>query len=205
VKLRLVVMAKLPRAGLTKTRLIPALGADGAARLAERLLREAAREACAAAIGEVELCLAPHADDPLARELAATHGLTLAAQVAGDLGARLLDALSRGLQQADTVLLMGTDAPALNAELLREAAAALAGHDAVLVPAADGGYALIGLKQPLRTCFEQMPWSTAEVLATTGARLSAAGLSWTTTRSVHDIDTPQDLCHVPASWLEPPR
>ena len=205
MKLRIVVLAKLPRPGLAKTRLIPALGADGAARLAERLLREAVRAACAAAIGEVELCLAPGSDDPLAHELAAAHGVRLAAQIEGDLGARMLDALDRGLRQADGVLLMGTDAPALDTGLLREAAAALAGHDAVLVPAADGGYALIGLKQPLATCFEQMPWSTGEVLAATCARLSAAGLSWISTRTVHDIDTAQDLCHVPPSWIDPPR
>ena len=202
---RIVVLAKLPRPGLAKTRLIPALGAEGAARLAERLLREAVGAACAARAGAVELCLAPTIDDPLAEELAAHWGIELADQADGDLGARMADALLRGLASAQAVLLMGTDAPALDAAAIAAAAQALRAHDAALVPAADGGYALLGLKQPLPSLFTHMPWSTEQVAAITRQRLVAAELSLWTGPAVHDIDTPEDLCHVPARWIDPGR
>ena len=100
------------------------------------------------------------------------------------------------------MMLMGTDAPALGASLLREAASALALHDAVLVPAADGGYALLGLKQPLASVFEDMPWSTSTVCELTLQRLSAAGLRVALCSTVHDIDVEDDLCHVPPGWID---
>jgi uncharacterized protein len=204
---RVVVLAKLPQPGLAKTRLMPALGAAGAARLAERLLRHAVAEACRAGIGPVELCLAPKADDPLALALQEQHGLMLATQADGDLGARLDAAARRALAADGAVLLMGTDAPALDAARLRQAAAALGRCDAVLVPAADGGYALLGLKPGERLLpkhfFAQMPWSTAAVAALTRERLQAAGLSLAELPAVHDIDTPDDLCHLPAGWPDP--
>lgn len=195
-----VVMAKAPHAGWVKTRLVPALGAEGAARLAARMLRHTLDEAAVAAVGEVELCGASDGGDALLRDAAARVGAKLADQGDGDLGARLARAAQRALLDARAVLILGTDAPALNAATIREAARALADHDAVLVPALDGGYALIGLTRFDPRLFSGIAWSTDRVLAQTRAALSAAGFRTLELESVHDIDEAADLVHVPKDW-----
>lgn len=197
-----VVLAKAPVAGLAKTRLAPALGAPGAAALAERLLHHAVAQALQSGVGNVELCVAPSLQHPAVARWHGTPRLRLALQCEGDLGARMQHALLRGLQQAHAVLLIGTDAPALDACLLRAAAHALATHDAAMVAAADGGYALLGLKAHQADLFSHMPWSTNEVAALTRERLQAAGRSLAVVATVHDIDTPEDLCHLPPGWLD---
>jgi len=198
---QLIVMAKAPVAGYAKTRLIPALGADGAARLARRLLDEAMAQACAAGLGEVELCCAPDTHHPAFQAQQQRGGVRLTAQGDGDLGARMHRAVVRGLAQAAQVLLIGTDAPALDAAYLQAANAALAGSDAVLGPAADGGYVLIGLRRPAPSLFEAMAWSTERVLAVTRERLAECGLGWVELPTLFDIDEASDLTQLPSGWL----
>lgn len=194
-------MAKAPVAGYAKTRLIPALGADGAAQVAQRLLRHAIAQAVAADIGPVELCCAPDARHAEFVELAGDARVTLSEQGDGDLGARMARALQRALAANECALLIGTDAPGLDARYLREAFNRLANHDAVLVPAFDGGYALIGLRRFEPTLFEAMPWSTSQVLAITRERLQAAGIHHAELAPLHDIDEPADLVHLHgAAW-----
>ncbi len=196
---QLIVMAKAPVPGFAKTRLIPALGADGAARLAQHLLEHTMREARAARLGEITLACAP---DTTHAAFTAQHGVTLAAQGEGDLGARMQRAFEHAFAQgAERVLIIGTDAPALDAGMLRRAADTLADSDAVFVPAADGGYALIGLRRVLPALFEAMPWSTSAVMVTTRERLSHAAIRHTELPVVHDIDEPADLTQLPAGWL----
>ncbi len=198
-----VVFAKAPTPGLAKTRLVPALGAAGAALLAQHLLKQATAAATAARLGPVELCTTPSTEHPTFQHLAQWYGLGLADQGEGDLGARMHRALQRQLQQHAHVLLMGTDAPALNANVLREAAALLNTHDAVFVPALDGGYALVGLCRPQPQLFTDMVWSTSSVMAQTRQRARDAGLQWAETAPVADIDVPADLQHLPPGWLPP--
>lgn len=196
-----IVMAKAPVAGLAKTRLIPALGAEGAAALAARMLAHAVGQALAAGLGPVMLCGAPDVSHPAFAALAPDPRVTLHAQGEGDLGARMQRAFERALAAHARAVLIGTDAPALDAAVLRAAAAALATHDAVLAPAHDGGYALIGLQRPEPRLFEAMPWSTAQVMATTRERLRERGLRWHELPALHDIDEPADLVHLgPRGW-----
>jgi uncharacterized protein len=201
----LIVMAKAPVAGLAKTRLIPALGAAGAVALAERLLRHAVGEAGAAArsghIGSVDLCCTPDTSHPAFALAAACPGVSLSLQGAGDLGQRMQAAFSRWLPAAQGALMMGTDIPGLVCGVLQQAALALQTADAVIVPALDGGYALIGLRHPAPTLFADMPWSTPAVLAITRRRLAAAGLRHAELQPLADIDEPADLPHLPAGWL----
>lgn len=192
----IVVLAKAPRPGLAKTRLIPALGADGAARLAGWLLERTMHAALASGVGPVELCAAPDTTHPAVAAWGAQPGVRLAAQGEGDLGARMARAFERVLVDAGAALLIGTDAPRLDAAVLRRAAQALAGHDAVFVPAHDGGYALVGLRRPAPMLFEAMPWSTDQVMARTRERLRALGLAHVELDAVHDIDAPADLVHL---------
>lgn len=198
-----IVFAKAPIPGLAKTRLVPALGADGAAALAERMLHHALTQAAAAAIGAVELCAAPDAAHPALQAAAAAHGAALTEQGSGDLGQRMHRAFARVLSRHGAVLLIGTDAPALDAGMLRQAAQALADHDAVFVPALDGGYALVGLRRADERCFAGMTWSHARVMADTRERLRAAGLRWAELPPVADIDEPADLHHLPPGWGGP--
>ena len=121
---RVIVMAKAPLAGFAKTRLIAALGAEGAARLAARLLENAIDQALGAGLGEVELCCAPDATHAAFAALARRAGVQITVQGDGDLGARMDQAIRRGLAQARQVILIGTDAPALDAAYLRAARAA---------------------------------------------------------------------------------
>lgn len=198
---RIIVIAKAPRPGFAKTRLIPALGADGSARLARRMLDHALGTALAAAIGPVELCAAPDPGDPCWHDVAVPGDVTWSAQGAGDLGARMARAAQSACARGERVLLIGTDCPALTTTDLRDAAHALNQHHASLLPTFDGGYALLGLRQLHASLFENMPWSTASVAAETLRRAAQAGWTVKLLPPQHDIDEPADLRWLPAAWL----
>ncbi len=197
----LIVMAKAPVAGLAKTRLAAVLGAERAAAVAERLLSHAVAQAVAAGMGPVDLCCAPDRAHPAFARHAGTAGLTLSDQGEGDLGDRMARAFERALQGSRCAVMMGSDAPALDAAMLVRAAAALADADAVFIPALDGGYALIGLRRPAPSLFDDMRWSTPTVMAQTRERLAAAGLTYVELPAVADIDEAADLVHLPTGWL----
>lgn len=198
----IIVFAKAPVPGLAKTRLAPALGELGAAALAERMLHHALAQATAADVGPVELCAAPDATHPAMQAAAAEHGSRLTEQGTGDLGLRMHRALTRSLLRHGRALLIGTDAPALDASVLRQAASALQDHDAVFVPALDGGYALVGQRRADPRWFSDMRWSHDRVMDETRERLRAAGVRWAELPPVADIDEPVDLVHVPPGWLD---
>jgi hypothetical protein len=202
VSTAIIVFAKAPVPGLAKTRLAPALGAAGAAALAERMLRHALAQATAADIGPVELCAAPDATHPALQAAAAEHGAGLTEQGTGDLGLRMHRALARSLIRHGRALLIGTDAPSLNANLLRQASSAPQDHDAVFVPALDGGYALVGQRRADPRWFFDMRWSHDRVMEDTRERLRAAGVRWEELPPVADIDEPVDLVHLPPGWLD---
>ena len=198
-----VVFAKAPVAGLAKTRLIPALGPQGAANLARRMLSHAVQQAVAARLGSVELCVTPDTLHPEFEQLAQRHGLALTHQGPGDLGARMHNAFNRVLQDHPAALLLGTDAPAVDATVLAAAARALKRADAVFVPAHDGGYALVGLRKACPDLFQDIAWSTPDVMAQTRRKALAAHIRWHELAVVHDIDEPVDLVHVPKGWVLP--
>lgn len=195
-----IVMAKAPVAGFAKTRLIPALGAQGAAALAECLLERAIGHALDAGLGPIDLCCAPDMDHPALARHATWPGVTLSTQGEGDLGARMARAFDRWLARTGRALMIGTDAPALDAAMLGCAAEALDAADAVFIPALDGGYALIGLRRSSPALFSGMAWSTARVMADSRERLAAAGLRHVELPPVADIDEPADLVHLPPEW-----
>ena len=186
----IAILAKAPVAGLAKTRLIPALGAHGAAYAAERMLEHAVATARAAGLGPVTLWGTPDIRHRAFRDLVSTAQITLRAQPNGDLGARMLAAFAASNLPT---LVIGTDCPALTPQHLRQAARALReGTDAVVIPAEDGGYVLIGLRQPQSTLFADMPWGTAAVMSHTQTRIAEAGLSSLILDPLWDVDTPAD-------------
>ncbi len=194
---RIIIFAKAPQPGFAKTRLIPALGADGAAELAQQMLLNTLHEALAADIGTVELCSTPKIDNIAWQGITLPVGIEITDQGEGDLGARLARASERVIENAELVLLIGTDCVEMFATLLREAAQSLHEHDAVIHCTADGGYALLGLKRYSAVLFSDMPWSTDAVASTTIARIQQLGWSLHVGQLLHDVDAPQDLKYLP--------
>jgi uncharacterized protein len=196
----IAVLAKAPVAGLAKTRLIPALGAEGAAALQRRLIERAIETACEAALGPVAVWTAPNADHPEFQSARARYRVSLSVQADGDLGARMLAAIAAANAPA---LVIGTDCPALTADHLRTAAGVLrGGTDAVIIPVEDGGYALIGMRAAEPALFSGMPWGTPEVMDETRRRLRGLRLSWQEPFTLWDVDLPEDLDRLRTLGLE---
>lgn len=197
---RILIFAKAPRPGRVKTRLIPALGAQGAARLAARLLHHALEQARTAGVGPVELCMSPEPDSPEWASTPLPPDIATSDQGEGDLGRRMARAALRCIDGNEAALLIGTDCPGLDAERLRQAAARLQDHDAVLHPAEDGGYPLLGLNAFAPELFADMPWSTPAVARLTLERMAARGWRVWNGETLRDFDEPADLAYLP-KWL----
>ena len=201
-----MIFAKAPVPGAVKTRLIPALGPAGAAQLAARMLRHTLQIGADAGLGPVQLHGAPDVQHPVLQSAAAGVGAACLAQAPGDLGKRMRSALAAALRLTPRTLLLGTDCPALDVGVLREADAALvAGADCVLVPTVDGGFALIGFRREalaaMNELFGAIAWGSSNVMSSTRDQLLRAGLRWTELATLVDIDEPADLEHVPKQWL----
>jgi hypothetical protein len=191
------VFARAPVPGFAKTRLIPVLGADGAAALQARLTAHAVATACAAAVGPVTLWATPDASHLSFRALSAQYAIALAPQPHGDIGARMLAAV---VAAGGPVLVIGSDCPALTPDHLRTATVLLReGIDAVLLPADDGGYVLIGLRRPQPALFTHIAWSTEIVAAETRQRMARLGLSWREPARLWDLDRPKELARLQAA------
>ena len=190
----LLLFARYPVAGQAKTRLIPALGPEGAARLHRRLAEHAAGVARAAGAGgaaRVTVCFTGAARRDFCSWLG--HDLAYSAQPPGDLGDRLRQAAAAAFGGgARRVVVCGSDIPGLSAALLRQAFAALAGHDVVLGPAVDGGYYLIGMNRARPDLFAGIDWGTARVCAQTRAAIERQGLSVAELPLLSDVDRPED-------------
>jgi rSAM/selenodomain-associated transferase 1 len=196
---RILLFAKAPVPGRAKTRLIPALGALGAARLHEQLLRDTVARLAVGLDGSMdtrlELWCAPDTAHPLFQELAATYGLELHRQSDGDLGDRLLAGCTDALRRADGAVLIGSDCPDLGPAQLAQAVLALQtpGVDAVLGPALDGGYVLLGLRRAAPGLFTEMPWGQDRVAELTRERMRLLGWCWRELPALRDVDRPEDL------------
>jgi len=192
-QVQVAVLAKAPIAGLAKSRLIPALGPHGAARLQRTFTRNAIEVAQTAGLGPVTLWCAPDAQHRFFRALVRATGVACRVQPDGDLGQRMHTAFGFHCAQGP-LLLTGTDCPPLSPAHLRRAARALLdGDDAVFFPAEDGGYVLVGLRKPQPALFEDMAWSTPEVMSATRKRARALGLRVSEFETLWDVDTPADL------------
>lgn len=190
---RVVILAKAPRAGRVKTRLIPALGRAGAARLAQEMLLHTVREATGAGLGVPELCASPDPRCPEWEGHLPPPPVHLTSQGEGDLGARMARAAERVIGEGERILLIGTDCPALDCRKLVHAASQLERHDAVIQPTLDGGYALLGLARFDPSLFMDIAWSTSSVARQTLARIWALGWSCSIGAALRDIDEPGDL------------
>ena len=177
----IIVFARAPVPGEAKTRLVPRLGEWRAARLHEWMIARAVHTA--RKVDAVEM----HGTrrHSFFRRLKVKFRL----QRGRDLGERMHHALSRSARPA---ILIGSDCPALTARDLRRALRALrGGYDAVLAPAEDGGYALIGVRRLHPHFFRAIEWGSSGVYEQTAKRLE--GYRWRALRTVWDVDRPEDL------------
>ena len=190
----LILFTRFPEAGRSKTRLIPALGAAGAASLQRQLTENTLRQAQAVRdrLGlALEIHFAGGDEEAMAQWLGA-HAFRR--QGAGSLGDRMQRAFARAFADGmEQVVLIGSDCPGLGAGILEQAFLALDDSDLVLGPALDGGYYLIGLNAARPFLFDGIAWGTAAVLQQTLAKAKA--LHITHLAPLHDIDRPQDLVH----------
>ena len=191
----LIVFARAPVVGQVKTRLAATIGAEAAATAYRELvvttLRNAAAARRAGHVRAIELWCTPAHDDPYFQTLAARFGVELHRQCQGDLGERMADALAEVLTRSPRALLIGTDCPVLGVPELAAAGAALDTTEAVLAPAADGGFVLVGTRVPLT--FRAVRWSGPQTLAETRTSLRRDGVAWTELPVLWDVDELVDL------------
>ena len=193
----LVVFAKAPQPGRVKTRLVPLLGEQGAARLQARFVERTVAIAVRAGFARIELHCSPSVRHPLFQRLARRHSISLHMQRGADLGARMQRACEVALRQAQAVVVIGTDCPVLRPADLRAAMRALlGGADAVFAPAEDGGYALIGLRRVSARLFSGIEWGSAAVMQETRTRLKSLGWRWRELRTLWDVDRPEDYARL---------
>lgn len=191
--IRAVLFTRYPMDGAAKTRLIPAIGARGAARVHRQLTeRTVERLRAAGAMIEIHYTGAPEADF----RAWLGHDLRFVAQPEGDLTDRLLAALDPA-----PVIFFGADTPDLEVDHIAAAIAALHTHEVVIGPAEDGGYYLIGVAKPHAFLFTDMPWSSDAVFPETCARLATRGITPVILETLADCDRPEDLPRWP--WLTP--
>lgn len=190
MNVQIAIFARAPVPGAAMTRLIPLLGADGAAKLHEKLVLQALASARAADIGPVTLWCAPDSSHPFFAQT----GAALADQQGADPGARMLHAFEVA---QGPLLLIGADCPAITPDDLRWCARALEeGEPALFLPAEDGGYGLVGLARPVPQIFTDMQWGVADVMAKTRARLLQANIPWLEGRTIWDVDRPDDYARL---------
>ena len=194
-KERLIIFTRYPEAGKTKTRLIPALGVEGAARLQRQMTEDTlkqARELQSFRSTDVEIHFAGGTQQLMQAWLGSN--LIYHPQCEGDLGERLTSALETSFAAGMTrVAVIGIDCPDLNAEVIDQAFDMLNRNDLVLGPAEDGGYYLIGLRRLIPELFMGISWSTAEVFRETVKIAERLELAITYLPLLNDIDRPEDV------------
>lgn len=192
----LAIFSKAPQAGLSKTRLIPALGPCAAARLQRRMTLSILKLARQFSPDKTTLWCAPDIQQRFFRALRRQCQLNLRSQKGQDIGQRMHHAFTA---HGTPLLLVGSDCPALTLKHLETAANTLReGADAVFIPAEDGGYVLVGLRQPQPRLFEDIDWGSDQVMRQTRERLAECGLRWCELETLWDVDRPEDLARLDA-------
>jgi len=190
-----VVFGRPPVPGRVKTRLARAIGGEAASEIYNVLLTHSVRQADLTGFHAV-LSLS---DEPVAG-WEPPSGVALEAQRGADLGARLADSFDRRFSQGwSRVIVVGSDCPGMTADHIRAAAADLESFPAVMGPAEDGGYWLIGQRAPGADLFSGIPWSRRGTMEATRQRLGELGIEWTEIDRLVDIDTVEDVERVLAA------
>lgn len=191
---RILIFAKAPVVGTVKTRLIPALGAEGAADIYSELLTSTIQWLAANQIAPLVCWCTPDTEHELFQHFSRHYCVSLKTQIGADLGQRMQFAAVNELKESGPVLLIGGDCPPLNASHLLQALEWLTtGSDAVIGPAEDGGYVLLGLRRLSKQLFRDIPWGSGDVLTITRSRLANLAWNWRELETLWDLDRPTDI------------
>ncbi|WP_017306087.1 TIGR04282 family arsenosugar biosynthesis glycosyltransferase [Spirulina subsalsa] len=188
----LIIFTRYPEPGKTKTRLIPVLGATGAAEIQRQMTEHTLKQARCLSNLSLDIYFAGGNPTLMAEWLGSD--LHYKPQSQGDLGQRMAEAFRQAFQEGqERVLIIGIDCPGLTQTILEQGFRALQHHDLVIGPAEDGGYYLIGLNRLIPELFQGIAWGTDRVFAQTGEIAQGLGCAIATLPQLPDIDTPQDL------------
>ncbi|AFY39631.1 Protein of unknown function DUF2064 [[Leptolyngbya] sp. PCC 7376] len=187
----LIIFTRYPVAGTTKTRLIPALGAEGAAALQKQLTEHTLRQVegltadttiyfSGGTLPQMQSWLGDH--------------WHFQPQSGDDLGDRLIHAIQQSKNKGyQRTVVIGIDCPEITTDILKQAFTAIETHDVVLGEATDGGYYLVGLQELIPELFKEMQWGIETVLAETLQRIEVMSLLVNVLQPLNDIDYPEDL------------
>ncbi|MFB6276068.1 MAG: TIGR04282 family arsenosugar biosynthesis glycosyltransferase [Halothece sp.] len=197
---RIIIFTRYPEPGKTKTRLISALGEQGAAQLQKKLTEYTIKEVSQLE-ADIQVYFSGGNEALMQNWLGNTYQYY--PQSNGDLGERLIAALEESFTpEIEKIVIIGIDCPELNADLINEAFEKLSSNDLVLGKAEDGGYYLIGLRHFLPELFQGIDWGTSVVLQQTIAIAETMGLAISYLPMLNDIDLPEDLETVTLPWEE---
>jgi rSAM/selenodomain-associated transferase 1 len=195
---QIMIFTRFPEPGRTKTRLIPALGEDGACELHRRLTEHVVAQArTAASSPQTQLEIHHTGGSPEIMHKWLGDDLLYRAQIRGDLGFRMEHAFDKSFASGFTsAILIGSDCPDISPEILAKSLELLRDNDLVLGPAHDGGYYLIGLRRPIPRLFRGIDWGSNRVLEQTRLISSDLALSHVELKTLSDVDRPEDLGRV---------
>lgn len=188
-----LLFAKAPVPGEVNTRLVPFISAEQAAQLQEELIHDRLRECTSAALCDVQLWSSPDTRHACFVECTSRYRLSLHQQQGSDLGERMAYGQQRALQRYHKVIIIGSDAPALKADVIEQAINALDQSEVVIVPAEDGGFVLIAVNRWIPHMLDNVDWGTARVLAQTLQNADRLGFRYSMLDECWDIDRPEDL------------
>lgn len=183
---RVVMMLKAPLEGYAKTRLASSIGDQGAQDAYEELLKVIFDSL--EGLPDMELRVSPKESLNWAQSMCRRPDWSVQWQGDGNLGERLERAARETLVHHSAVVLIGADCPYIEPQDIAQAFASLETHEAVIGPARDGGYWLLGLKRPFPDLFTRMPWSTHQVFQETVNRFERKGVPYQTLRLLEDVD-----------------
>lgn len=190
---KLLIFTKSPVLGEVKTRLQPEYSQEQSLALHEKLLLNTLSLTESLNDLDIELCCTPNRNTLFFLDCENRFPITLSDQQGDDLGERMAFSLSVALQTYGKVIIVGTDCPAIDGKYIEQAVQALEEHDAVIGPAADGGYVLLGLRKFSIELFKDISWGSEVVLTQTKKVLNDLSWSYHELGIMHDIDRPEDL------------
>lgn len=191
---KIIVFAKEPVMGKVKTRLAGSIGDEAALQFHQQMLRDTLEMACKYRLATVELHVSGNPDHPLIQSLAKQYEIRVCAQQGRDLGEKMFFALEQSLVNSNYCVLIGTDCPAMGVDYLANALTALGrGQDAVLGPAEDGGYVLIGVRKIQQDWFCDIPWGSHHVLQRSRQKMISSGVQIEELQTLWDVDQIEDF------------
>lgn len=191
---KILVFAREPIVGNVKTRLARSIGDQAALQFHQEIVTKTVEMAANSGLAELELHVSGNMEHPFFRTLADQYGMRICLQEGNDLGEKMFYALKQSLDHASYCILIGTDCPVMTADYLQQAFNMLEkGLDAVIGPAEDGGYVLIGASRVDISWFNNIDWGSQHVLAQSRQRLTANNARYEELQQLWDVDHIDDL------------